>query len=284
MSARDCLDQGQLTEAIRQLNDEVRQRPTDLELRTFLFQLHAYAGDLTRASKQLEVIRTQTQEAEYLNGLRVYQGLLDAEQLRRNLFDKGVRPRFMMAPPDEVVAYLDALDLARGGDFTSAKARLDQAASTLQAARGHLDGTTFDDFRDADDVLAPVLEVFTATGYYWVPWVHVQFLEVPAPKTLLDLLWTPAKLATFDGQLGEVYLPTLYPRSSDSTDDLIRLGRQTDWIEQDAGIVRGLGRKSFLVGEELRTLHELSQVQFICDVEHATETALESTEHTGDPS
>jgi type VI secretion system protein ImpE len=139
---------------------------------------------------------------------------------------------------------------------------LDRAAGRGTPDPGSRGGTAFDDFRDADDLLAPVLEVFTATGYFWVPWEHIQFLEVPAPRTLRDLLWTPANLSTFDGQLGEVTLPGLYPGTSSSADEAIRLGRKTEWIERDGGPVRGLGRKLFLVGDEARTLLELGEVKF----------------------
>lgn len=262
MNAKEFLDRCQLTDAIRALNEDVKANPTDLELRTILFQLHCYAGDLVRAEKQLDVIRSKSTEIAYLNGLRVYQGLLNAERARTQLFETGERPRFLVAPPESVTQHLDALDLTRAGRFDEARALLERAASSHEVVRGTAEGVEFDDFRDADDILGPVLEVFSTTGYYWVPWVHIQFLEVPKPKTLLDLLWAPAKLATYDGQLGEVYLPSLYPGTSASPDGPIRLGRQTDWLDVGAGIIRGVGRKSFLVGEEVRTLQELGQVQF----------------------
>ncbi|SIO61709.1 type VI secretion system protein ImpE [Singulisphaera sp. GP187] len=262
MNAKEFLDRGQLTDSIRALNEEIKANPTDLELRTILFQLHCYAGDLVRAEKQLDVVRTKSTEIAYVNGLRVYQGLLNAERARTQLFEKGERPRFLVRPPESVTLHLDALDSTREGRFEEARALLERAAASHEAVRGTADGVEFDDFRDADDILAPVLEVFSTTGYYWVPWAHVQFLEVPKPKTLLDLLWAPAKLATYDGQLGEVYLPSLYPGTSASPDGPLRLGRQTDWVDVGSGIIRGVGRKSFLVGEEVRTLQELGQAQF----------------------
>ncbi|AGA26724.1 type VI secretion system accessory protein TagJ [Singulisphaera acidiphila] len=277
MNAKESLDRGQLTDAIRALNEEIKANPTDLELRTILFQFHCYAGDLVRAEKQLDVIRTKSTEIAYINGLRVYQGLLNAERARTQLFEHGERPRFLVAPPESVTLHLDALDQVRAGRFDDARALLERAATTQEAIRGSADGVEFDDFRDADDILSPVLEVFSTTGYYWVPWGHVQFLEVPKPKTLLDLLWAPAKLATYDGQLGEVYLPSLYPGTSASPDGPLRLGRQTDWVDVGAGIIRGIGRKSLLVGEDVRTLQELGQAQFPLTEGKTSESASESS-------
>src|SRR5439155_20373635 len=122
-----------------------------------------------------------------------------------------------------------------------------QAGSGSPPVRGVAGEVAFEGIRDADDLLAPVLEVFTATGYYWVPWVHIQYLEVPAPRTFRDLLWSPAKLATFDGQVGEVFLPSLYPFTSGHPDPQVRLGRKTDWVDLGPDLVRGVGRKLFLV-------------------------------------
>src|SRR6185312_13428937 len=141
------------------------------------------------------------------------------------------------------------------------RALLDRAGELAERRSGTADGVPFDDIRDSDDVLGPVLEVFASSSYFWVPWEHVQFLEIAAPKSLRDLLWIPARFASFDGQIGEVYLPVLYPGSSASQDDAIRLGLKTDWLES-GGIVRGVGRKTLLVGEGARTLPDLREVHF----------------------
>ena len=262
MNAKALLEAGRLTAAIEVLNGELKTRPNDLPARTLLFDLLLYAGDLTRAERQLDVIGHQGGGAEAAIGVRFSQNLLAAEKARARLFAEGVRPRFLLEPPLAVSRHLEALDRTREGRQDEARALLDGAAASRTPICGVVGGTTLDDFRDADDLLAPVLEVFTATGYFWVPWEQIQFLEVPAPRTLRDLLWTPANLSTFDGQLGEVTLPGLYPGTSSSADDSLRLGRKTEWIERDGGPVRGLGRKLFLVGDEARTLLELGEVKF----------------------
>ena len=57
-------------------------------------------------------------------------------------------------------------------------------------------------------------------------------------------------------------MPGLYPGSSSSADDAIRLGHKTEWIGGDGVPVRGVGRKLFLVADEARTLLELGEVKF----------------------
>lgn len=53
-----------------------------------------------------------------------------------------------------------------------------------------------------------------------------------------------------DGPDGVVYLPALYWDSCKHDDEAIRLGRATDWVENEQGLVRGIGQKIFLVGEQ----------------------------------
>ena len=193
-------------------------------------------------------------------GVRAYRNLLDAERARAKLFAEGLRPHFPLDPPEAVRAHLEALDHARAGRGDEARAKIDAVPGSPEL-RGVANGEAFEGVRDADDLLGPVLEVFAPAGYCWVPWEQVQFLEVPPPTGLRDLLWAPAKLASFDGQLGEVFLPCLYPGSAADPDGAIRLGRVTDWREGPGGLVRGVGRRLLLVGESARTLQEIGTLQ-----------------------
>ena len=263
MTARTLLDEGKLGEAIAAQTQEVKSAPSDLSARTFLFELLAHASEWDRATRQLDAIaHLLTADPASQVGVAVYRRLVDAETRRAKLFAEGVRPRFVLEPPSEVNFHLEALDLLRESKADQARDRLDRASEARLPLAGTLAGSLFGDFRDADDLLAPVLEVFAPAGYCWIPWSQVQFLEVVPPRSFRDLLWTPARLATFDGQLGEVHLPALYPGSASHPDDGARLGRLTDWIELDGGIVRGAGLKTFLAGDEPRTLFELTDLRF----------------------
>ncbi|MBX6315422.1 MAG: tetratricopeptide repeat protein [Isosphaeraceae bacterium] len=260
MTAKQLLDEGRLSAAIEHLGTELKSRPGDLQLRAALFEALCFAGDLDRAGRQLEAIGHLDTDPMAALGCRVYQGLLESERQRAGLFAADLRPRFLLEPPALVTMHLDALGLLRDGRTTEARSLLDQAEALRTPRSGTCDGKPFDDLRDADDVLGPVLEVFAPAGYAWVPWEHIQFLAVSPPRTWRDLLWAPARLATCDGQLGEVFLPALYPNSSAHPDEQVHLGRKTDWLET-GGIVRGAGLKTFLVGDEARTLLELGEVQ-----------------------
>jgi type VI secretion system protein ImpE len=260
MTARGLLDEGQLGAAIDLLTADLKGRPDDVSNRIFLFELLSFSGQWDRAGKHLDVLAATVEDTKAAIGAGLYQRLLEAEQQRARLFADGVRPRFALEPPEEVLLHLQAVEAIRQGRPEEARAALDRAAEHHRPTPGRSAAGPFDDLRDADDLLAPVLEVFAPAGYCWVPWQHIQFLDVSKPSQLRDLIWLPARLATFDGQMGEVHLPNLYPASASSADELVRLGRRTDWEEQPGGIVRGLGQKVFLVGEDDRTLAELAEL------------------------
>jgi len=84
-------------------------------------------------------------------------------------------------------------------------------------------------------------------------------LEPRKPTRLRDLMWKPARLAVKGGQDGEIYLPALYHGTHHSADDLLRLGRLTDWVGLP---VRGMGLKCFLVGEKSVPIAELQPMTF----------------------
>jgi type VI secretion system protein ImpE len=263
MTAKQLLDQGRLAEAIARLEDDIAARPDDLAARTFLFELLGFAGELDRAGRQLDEIEVRDRRPEAQTGVQAYRALLRAERARALLFDEGIPPRFFSPPPAAIELHLDAVRLVREGRAEEARAALDRVPPPGRSRRGTASGVAVESIRDADDLLAPVLEVITAEGYYWAPWDEVQFLLVPPPQNLRDLLWAPARLATNEGMLGEVYLPNLYPASHRHPDEAVRLGRVTVWDDVGPGIIRGAGQKMFLVGDEPRTLTEIGEVQFL---------------------
>ena len=54
MTSEELVKAGQLTEALADLQGQVRAKPEDARLRTFLFQLHCVMGSWQKALTQLE--------------------------------------------------------------------------------------------------------------------------------------------------------------------------------------------------------------------------------------
>jgi type VI secretion system protein ImpE len=58
----------------------------------------------------------------------------------------------------------------------------------------------------------------------------------------MDLLWLPAELEDTDGRQVRIYLPALYEGSRAHADERVRIGRTTEWEEQDGLGFRGVGQ------------------------------------------
>jgi type VI secretion system protein ImpE len=230
MTARELYQAGKLTEAVQALNLELRDNPGDVKRRTFLFELLCFAGNYDRADKQLEILAQENKDAQL--GALVYRAALHAERIRCELFQKKDYPK-----------------TANG----SGPARL----------KGTWNGKPFESISDTDPRIGGRLEIFAAGQYLWVPFEHIASIEVQAPKRLRDLIWAPAMLrpspAFQERDLGEVLLPVLAPFSFQQDDDALKLGRASDWREQDGEMVP-FGQKMFLIDDEEAPILELRRL------------------------
>jgi type VI secretion system protein ImpE len=230
MGAKELFQAGKLNEAVQALGVEVRDNPTDVRRRTFLFELLCFQGEYERAEKHLHVLAGGNPDSQM--GAVLYFSALHAERTRQELFQKKEYPS---VPAD---------GNGRGGV---------------------IDGRTFESIEDSDPRVGPRLELFAAGAYLWIPFEHIEAIEIQQPKKLRDLLWVPALVRTgpkFKGtELGEVLLPVLAPFSSKSGDDNIRLGRGTDWQEIDGEAVP-IGQRMFSVDGEDFPILEIRKIEF----------------------
>lgn len=260
MDAKDLYREGKLTEAVARQNEAVRSKPSDVRERSFLGELLCLAGNLERADAQFETI----EKLEPKSGptVALYRQLIRAEKTRQEVHKDGRVPDFLGDPPEHVRLRLEASVALRAGDAAEAARLAGRAEEARPSVAGRCDGAAFDDFRDLDDLLGGTLEVLTSTGrLLWIPVERVVSIECDAPAQPLDLLWRPALMEVRDGPDGKVFLPAVYV-CEEGLDDRARLARSTDWIDAGGDLVRGVGLRTFLVGEEARTLLELGRLDF----------------------
>jgi type VI secretion system protein ImpE len=233
MTPRQLFDSGKLADALRVLTAEVRDNPTDAARRTFLFELLCFTGEYDRAEKHLDLLSGASQGAS-LGGL-LYRAALHAERLRHEMFANKQFP-------------------------------VESAPSSNGVHGGVLNGDSFAAFSDADPRIGSRLEVFAAGSYLWIPFEHIESIEMAPPRRLRDLLWAPAIIRTGPAfktrELGEVFVPVLAPYTSKHADDLVRLGRATVWETDDAGDAVPFGQKLFLVDDQEIPLLEVRSLTF----------------------
>lgn len=230
MDAATLYRAGKLDEAIEAAGTRLRGDPTDLNGRTFLFELLSFAGEYDRAEKQLDVVARGSSDAEM--GAWLYRSALHAEKLRQEMFETDSLPA--------------------GGPEPGPPA-------------GALNGDAFASLVDADPRIGARLELFAAGQYTWIPMNQIESVTASPPKRLRDLLWIPAQVTVapeYTGtDLGEVLIPAMTPGASQHDDDLVRLGRMTDWLDVDGGQQAPVGQKLWLVDGEEFPLLELRELR-----------------------
>jgi type VI secretion system protein ImpE len=258
---------GRLADAVAAANASVRQAPADLAPRVLLAELLLFAGNLERADIVLDAGSAVDPRAAVV--IAEFRQLLRGELARRQQRRDGRVPEFLGEPTPALAAILRACLAIRTGDLAEAAVLAAQAEAVRPRVTGTMDGVTFDDFRDADDLHAGYFEVLTTTGkYFWIPTERVETIQFEKPKRARDLYWRRAAMSVRNGPDGVVYLPAIYGDDAAKISDELRLGRATDWTEDTAGPVRGVGQRMFLAGQDLVSIMDVTELVF--DISAAT--------------
>ncbi len=260
-TAREHYQAGELKDALATSTEEVKKHPTDQAARNFLCEMLLFAGELERADRQLDTLAHQDPTAAVAVGM--VRHLIRAEEARQQFYNDGRLPEFLNQPSEVLRMHLEASILLRDNKAAEAWQLLQQAEEKRPRVSGVCDDKPFDDMRDGDDLTAPFFEVLTSTGkYYWVPMDQVELIEFRKPTRPRDLLWVRAHMIVRDGPDGEVFLPALYAGTHTQADDRVRLGRVTDWKGATGEPTRGIGQRTFLVGDVGRAILELGTITF----------------------
>ncbi len=242
--------QGNLNDAIAQALSEVRDNPSSAVHRAFLAELLCFAQDYERADKQLATLGSIDPQTTLTTS--IWRQLIAAAQIRHDVFHKNGSPELIDQPTEDIKTALRNMIDIKEGSFT----QLEDREQTYT-----INGQDVTQWRDLDDTSSYILEVLGSNGkYFWVDFAQVTELVFSPPQRAIDLLWRKASLVLTSGSEGEVFIPTIYPYTPKEQDDLM-LGRATDWIENnEAKYVRGIGQRTWLVGEDALTIMEIESI------------------------
>ena len=238
-----------LAEELSRVQREVRAKPSDSELRTYLFQLLAVEGNWKRALEQLQVCAQLSAKAVPM--AQMYREAIRCELLRTDVFAGKRAPQVLGEPPQWIGKLIEAIQRLTTGDSKGAAALRDIAFEEAEAAPGSIGGTRFEWIADADSRLGPVLECIVNGQYFWLPFSRIRKLTIDAPTDLRDLIWASAQLTLTNGGAQIALVPVRYPGTETATDDALKLCRRTEWTDAGSDTYLGLGQKMFAtdVGE-----------------------------------
>ena len=242
-AAERAVRDGDLDAALRNLQEQVRQRPADAKLRVFLFQLLCVLGQWDRALTQLNTAAEL--DAQVLGMAQMYRDAVQCEVLRAGVF-AGQRSPLIFGEPAEWLALLIESLLVTGtprnGEAQSLRARAFEAAPT---SSGTVDGEPFEWIADADMRLGPVCEAVINGRYYWVPFDRLTKIDLEPPADLRDVVWIPAHFQFSNGGESVGLIPTRYAGSERAEDGQLRLARKTEWSEIGPDVFTGQGQRQF---------------------------------------
>jgi type VI secretion system protein ImpE len=240
MDSAALLQEARLSEALTALKDEVRQAPSQVELRVRLFALNCVLGRFEPAATDLDVI--QSLDKGWSLSARVYQRLLASELLRREVFAGRARPTILGEPESWVAWNVQALAL-EATELAAAQDLRKQAWDAAPEYASVVNGQSCQWLSDADRRLGPVLEACLDGAYYWIPFGQLRSIEPHPPEFLVETVWLPAKLTLASGAEVRAHLPARYPGTENVPDGRLCLGQRTGWEEQTGGGTRPLGQK-----------------------------------------
>ncbi|MBZ0173637.1 MAG: hypothetical protein K8E66_14740, partial [Phycisphaerales bacterium] len=97
MHAEQLIKQAKLEEALKALQDAARSDPSNVDHRTFLYQLFCVMGNWERALTQINVVGEL--DAKNLLMVEVYRNAIQCEALRGDVFAGKRTPLMLGEPP-----------------------------------------------------------------------------------------------------------------------------------------------------------------------------------------
>ena len=232
-----------LAEQQAELVAKIRTKPDSLPLRVHLAQLSMLTGNWSRAVAQLQTAATLGAAA--IPMAQMYREAIRCELQREKVF-AGELPPQTIGEPDTWFATLSQSLASRGKDDALADALMREAFDAAPTTSFVLDDKPVEWLADADSRLGPVCEIILKGQYYWLPFDHIQLLELEAPTDLRDLVWLPGRLTLRNGGQHVVLVPSRYPRSYGQADERLALASLTTWQAIGDDAYAGLGQRCWV--------------------------------------
>ena len=239
-SAEQSVREGNLSQALEELQQRVRRNPAAAPERAFLFQLLALQGQWERAANQLKVLADL--DAGALITVQLYRPAIACELLRAKVFAGEITPLLFGEPEQWVALLLESLKHIDAGRFEAAANLRAQALEAAPARAGSINGERFEWIADADSRLGPCLELVVEGKYGWTPFANLRSVRFEAPTDLRDLIWAQATITWANGGQVPALLPVRYPELQ-AANDAQRLARRTDWIQHPHDTFLGMGQR-----------------------------------------
>jgi type VI secretion system protein ImpE len=251
------IQDGQLNQALSVVTEQLKQEPSNHELRSSFIELLCIDGQLERADQQLDLIVKQA--PEMLPGVVNLRQIVRAAQARLDFAEGGDTAATIGKPGESFSALLKLRVALRENNADEVENCAQRMEQNRDNASLKVNGLHRYLIRDVDDTLAGFVEMFGTNGkYYLIPISEVSNLEMLPAESLFELIWRKAKVEISSGDCGEVFVPLTYVASHSEAE---KLARETDWQKVlNTDVYQGRGRKLWLVDDGAMELFELKSI------------------------
>lgn len=259
-SPDDLIRQGDVASARAALIEEVRAKPDNRPARMFLSQVLLVLGEWDKAITHMKAIANLSPEAMTL--FVAYERAISAEKVREQVFAGTTAPVALVPGEPWLEKLMRALAAEVKGDAEAAATLRAEAYDEAPETPGDADGKRFTFIADADARFGPCLEVVLDGRYGLVPFSAVASLTSQGAKDLRDFVFLPARLTLKSGQAGNVFLPVRYPGTQNDADNLVKLGRKTEFDGRGDLGNAGRGQRVWDLGGEDLAILDLRKLTF----------------------
>ncbi|WP_028865921.1 type VI secretion system accessory protein TagJ [Psychromonas aquimarina] len=253
---QEMLQLGQLTEAVKWLENELKDDPMNVDFRSSLIELLCVKGELERADKQLNIMVQK--HPDFLVGATNLRQLIRADQARKD-FAAGISVPELFNGTNEHSEALMKLNIElHNGDHDSIRAGAENLEKVRPAAAMKLDNSPVQELRDLDDTLGGFVEIFGTDGkYYLAELSEIEFISFKPAVSIIEKVWRRVDLSIKNGPSGEAHMPIVYVQSET---DAEKLGRETDWKEVSTDVMVGTGQKMWFVDDAAVPFSDFKQL------------------------
>lgn len=266
-SLNQLMSGASLVETLSRVENEIKSRPADADLRATFVQLLCLAGNWTRALTQLKSWLALKPQAKPT--VTLLEQAVQGEIQRAAVFAGQGQPRM----PGEAFSWAEDLlaALQAEGAGEPAQATLLRSAAFEGAVEnpGQVKLENAEQahpvawLMDGDGRLGPVCELIVNSHYTWLPFAAISELRFQAPASVTDLVWRHTLVKLIDGSEQVCQLPVRYP-FAEAAADRFKLGSVTEWTPLDAAGEQfsGHGQKTWLSDEDEFPLLSLDVLTF----------------------
>ncbi|WP_338560794.1 type VI secretion system accessory protein TagJ [Erwinia sp. E_sp_B01_3] len=256
-----------LAETLARVENDIKRRPADADLRAAFVQLLCLVGNWTRAEIQLKSWLALKPQAKPT--VTLLEQAVAGEMQRAAVFAGQASPRMPGEAFGWTAGLLSALQADNAGQPEKAEALRETAFEMAEVNPGSVKQQAHEEpqavawLTDGDGRLGPVCELIVNGHYTWLPFSAISELRFQAPGSVTDLVWRHTSVRLIDGSEQVCQIPVRYPFDQDAADEL-RLARMTEWLPLDRTGEHfiGQGQKTWLSGDAEYPLLTLEAVTF----------------------